>query len=63
MKNFKTFCQAQTAIRSVAQLLSTPFPRKQKLPKSLEQKFSYEELQEQTKICFPSASRIQFLGV
>ena len=38
-------------------------PTRKKLPTSLEQKYSYGDLQEYTDNCFPSASRMQLLGV
>ena len=57
MKKFKTFYEAQTASR-LKEIIQ--FPTRQKLPTSLEQKFSYGDIH--TGIFFPSFSRMQFLG-
>ena len=52
MKNFKTFYEAKTAGSLKGNNLT-----------SLDKKFSYGDLQEYTNIYFPSASKMQFLGV
>ena len=59
MKNFKTFYNAQTASRF--KKTKQPLPDKSFL--RLRKKNSYEDLQEYTEICFPSASRMHILCV
>ena len=49
MKIAKTFCQAQPTSR-VKEFISSL--TRQKFPKSLEQKFSYGDIQEYRDICF-----------
>ena len=55
VKNFKTFYESQTAI-CLKEIIQPP-------PDFLEQNFSNRDLQEYTDIWFPSAPRMQFLGV
>ena len=60
MKDFKIFYKGQSASWLKEFIQS---PTSWKLPTSLEQIFSYGDMQEYTDICFPSALRMQFLGV
>ena len=53
MENDKTFYEAQTA-SSLNEVIQLPW--------SLEQKFLYGDIQEYSDVCFPSASRMQYLG-
>ena len=53
MENDKTFYEAQTA-SSLNEIIQ--------FPRSVEQKFLYGDIQEYSDVCFPSASRMQFLG-
>ena len=57
MKNFKIFCQVQIASypKEIIQA-STRY----ELPTSLEQLYSYGDIQKYTNICFESALRMQF---
>ena len=65
MKNCKTFCEAQTASRlmEIVQPPTKPNPTQKNLTTSLEQKFSYGDIQKYMDICFQRASRIEFLSV
>ena len=67
MKNCKTFYEAQTAIcfKEIIQPppIPNPPPIRYNLATSLEQKFSYGDIQKYTDICFQSATRMQFFGV
>ena len=58
-KILKTFYEAQTMSR-LKEINQTN--TRYKSPTSLKQKFSYRVVQEYTDICFPSASRMQFLS-
>ena len=58
-KIWKTFYEAQTMSR-LKEINQTN--TRYKSPTSLKQKFSYRDVQEYTDICFPSASRMQFLS-
>ena len=58
-KNLKTFYEPQTASRVKK---SIQHPTRLKVLTSLQQIFSYGDLQEYTGTCFPSALRNQFLG-
>ena len=63
MKNFKTFYENQI-VNCLEEIITLPPTRtKKKLPTSREQTFSYEDMQEYTDICFPSALRMQFLCI
>ena len=53
MENDKTFYEAQTA-SSLNEIIQ--------FPRSVEQKFLYGDIQGYSDVCFPSASRMQFLG-
>ena len=67
MKNCKTFYEAQTAscLKEIIQPPpdSQPTPIRQNLTTSLEEKFSYGDIQKYTDICFQSTTRMQFFGV
>ena len=60
IEKFKTFYESQTAIcpKEIIQA-----PTRLEFPTSLEQLFPNGDLQEYIDICFPSAPRMQFLGV
>ena len=60
MKNFRRIYEVQTASR-LKEIIKPP--TRQKFASSLEKNFSYGDIQEYTPICFPSASKMQFLGV
>ena len=60
MKKIKTFLEAQTANR-LKEIFQSP--TREKLPASLKQKLSWRDLQVDTDMCFPSASKMQLLGV
>ena len=64
MKNCETLYESQRVSRleEIIQPLHPPPPPIQ-IKSSLEQKFSYVDIQKYTGICFQSASRMQFLGV
>ena len=55
----------RVALRKLFSLppIPNPSPTKQNLTTSLEQKFSYGDIQKHTDIFFQSASRMQFFGV
>ena len=67
MKNCKTFYEAQTAsrVKEIIQLppIHPPPPSDKILLTSLEQKFSDEDRQKYTDICFHSTSKMQCLDV
>ena len=69
MKNCKTFYEVHTANR-LKEIIQFPPNAPPILPDkilirlwTLEQKFSYGDIQKYTELCFPSASRMQFLSV
>ena len=62
MKNFKIFGEVQTA-SYLKKIIQSPTRLKLPIIMSLEQIFSYGDIQESTDICFPKASRLQFLDV
>ena len=65
MKNCKVFYEASAAthLKEIIQLPPNPPPTRLNLTKSLEQNFSYGDIQKYTDICFQSASRMQFWSV